>query len=722
MGDDSRFRYRREDSSGQDGRRPAAPPPASEQVRPAPGQASPSRPTLGAPAPDRAAQERAYQERAAARAPSPARPSAPSRAPQQVGGDPLAELARLIDEQDSFAEPPEAQRRPTAQDAIRRDPSRLEALRAEATRLEALRAKQDATRQEYLRERQAREEQARDAHARQLRQQQIEERREVSRQELVRQEQARQELARRESTRQDPARQELTRQPAASRELAPPVARESYGQQPARPTNPRQPPPRPDYGADEYGAESTGAARNRPEPPAFLMAGRNRAAPQGGEYGEQSLDPRQVAAAERASRMAARNTEAAAPQAYVDEDRGQAAAAQHRRAASLHNPPARTLLTPPSTADRIDERGNSVRQGYGSLAHQRALQQEAEARNEGARPQAYEEAPPPPRAAPQQNDAGARADSAGYAYSAERRDSRANSYAEYDDSYDPDYADDGYMPPHGEEIYDGDQRRKKGRRALMAVGAAIAIVVLGTAGVFAYRMVTGGGLTASGNTPPVIRADTTPSKTITPPSAPDPQQKLIYDQTGGGERPNEQMLPREEQPVDVSTAATPRATPPEGITPESTEPKRVRTLTVRADGSVVPDGNAGGASPSTQGLTAYSSDMEPIPGGVPEPNAVTTTTTTTAPADTPAVSRNGEFVVQVSSQRSAADAQGSWRALQTRYPNLLSSYTAAVKQVDLGERGIYYRAQVGPFASRDEANKLCQALRAQGGDCVVNQE
>lgn len=719
MGDDSRFRYRREDSSGQDGRRPAAPPPAGAPMRPAPGPAASPRPTQGAPAPDRAAQERAYQERLTARAPASARPP-------QGGGDPLAELARLIDEQDSFAEPAEAPRRPAAQEALRRDPSRLEALRAEASRLEALRAKQDATRQEYLRERQVREEQAREAHARQLRQQQIEERREVSRQELARQEQARQELARRESARQDPYRQETTRPPVARRELAPPAPRESYGQPAARPANPQLPPPRPDYGADQYGGENAGAARTRPEPPAFLMAGRNRAAPQGGEYGEQSLDPRQVAAAERSARMAARPADTVAPQAYGDEERGQAAdpraVAQQRRAASLHNPPSRTLLTPPSTADRIDEHGNSVRQGYGSLAHQRALQQEAEARNAGARQQAYQEAPPPPRAAPAQSDAGARADSAGYAYSAERRDSRANNYAEYDDSYDPDYADDGYMPPHGDEIYDGDQRRQKGRRALMAVGAAIAIVVLGTAGVFAYRMVSGGGLTASGNTPPVIRADTTPSKTITPPSAPDPQQKLIYDQSGGSERPNEQMLPREEQPVDVSTAAAPRATPPEGITPESTEPKRVRTLTVRADGSVVPDGNAGGASPSTQGLTAYSSDMEPIPGGAPEPNAVTTTTTTTAPADTPAVSRTGEFVVQVSSQRSAADAQGSWRALQTRYPNLLSSYTAAVKQVDLGERGIYYRAQVGPFASRDEANKLCQALRAQGGDCVVNQE
>ena len=43
-----------------------------------------------------------------------------------------------------------------------------------------------------------------------------------------------------------------------------------------------------------------------------------------------------------------------------------------------------------------------------------------------------------------------------------------------------------------------------------------------------------------------------------------------------------------------------------------------------------------------------------------------------------------------------------------------------MKKADLGERGIYYRAQVGPFASSDQANELCRALKAQGGDCLVN--
>ena len=42
-----------------------------------------------------------------------------------------------------------------------------------------------------------------------------------------------------------------------------------------------------------------------------------------------------------------------------------------------------------------------------------------------------------------------------------------------------------------------------------------------------------------------------------------------------------------------------------------------------------------------------------------------------------------------------------------------------VRRADLGNRGIYYRAMVGPFASRDEAVSVCASLKQAGGDCVV---
>ncbi|WP_237356777.1 SPOR domain-containing protein [Xanthobacter sp. YC-JY1] len=314
-------------------------------------------------------------------------------------------------------------------------------------------------------------------------------------------------------------------------------------------------------------------------------------------------------------------------------------------------------------------------------------------------------------------------DEAGYAYSAARRDEDYD-YDDYDDRYDPEYADDGYMPPHGDEMYEPEPRRRRGRTALLLGVSLVGLVVAGVAGVFAYNMAVGrSGLMSSSGGPPVIKADSAPAKTTTPATTAD-AQKSIYDRMGGPVTAgNEKMVPREEQPVDVTSAARPPADSapaptqqPMQATQNLTEPKRVRTMTVRADGSVTP------GVPSSA-VSAYAPSQNPIPVGLPQPNPVTTVPAS-APADatastSPAPTAAGTYVVQVASQRSESDALGSWKALQAKYPNLLGSYKATVKKADLGDKGIYYRAQVGPFASRDQANDLCQSLRAQGGDCVV---
>jgi hypothetical protein len=75
--------------------------------------------------------------------------------------------------------------------------------------------------------------------------------------------------------------------------------------------------------------------------------------------------------------------------------------------------------------------------------------------------------------------------------------------------------------------------------------------------------------------------------------------------------------------------------------------------------------------------------------------------------------------VQVSSQRSEADAQSSFRSIQAKYSDVLGGQSHVVRRADLGSRGVYYRALVGPFGTREQAIKLCSSLKAAGGDCVV---
>lgn len=533
------------------------------------------------------------------------------------------------------------------------------------------------------------------------------------------------------------------RRSAAAQRFAPPAR---AGQYPAQPARAALQPPRPPVQAyeddedeeewDDHPAAPTHPTPSRAAPPALpARADAPRYAPVPARAAPVQAVPAQVPPVPAGRSAALSAPQARSYESYpVPQDRGGYPAPNPYPAPS-----------PYGASDAQSGRlpGGDVRTGYGSLSRGAAARaapppaddyDDDDAYDAPVQQQAYGRQDPrsqDPRALgyrdPQdQRGRDARSparydddeDEAGYAFSAARRDDDA--YDEYDDAYDPEYADDGYMPPHGEDLYEPEPRRRRGRMALVLGVSVLGLLVAGAAGVFAYNMAVGktGGVSASNGAPPVIKADSAPAKTAsqTPPPA-DPQ-KLIYDRVGAG---GERVVSREEQPVDVTSAARAPASqsqPPQPMQASQnlTEPKKVRTLTVRADGSVTP-------GVPTSAVSAYAPTQNPVPVGLPQPNPVTTVPAA-APVQTastdPTQTGSGAYVVQVASQRSESDAMGSWRALQTKYPNLLGNYRATVKKVDLGDKGIYYRAQVGPFASRDQANDLCQSLRAQGGDCVVN--
>ncbi len=79
----------------------------------------------------------------------------------------------------------------------------------------------------------------------------------------------------------------------------------------------------------------------------------------------------------------------------------------------------------------------------------------------------------------------------------------------------------------------------------------------------------------------------------------------------------------------------------------------------------------------------------------------------------------GGYAVQVSSQRSEAEAEAAFRALQAKYPQELGGRHPMVRRADLGAKGVYYRALVGPFASNEQATELCSKLKAAGGSCLI---
>jgi cell division protein FtsN len=83
------------------------------------------------------------------------------------------------------------------------------------------------------------------------------------------------------------------------------------------------------------------------------------------------------------------------------------------------------------------------------------------------------------------------------------------------------------------------------------------------------------------------------------------------------------------------------------------------------------------------------------------------------------VADRGTYAVQVTSERSAAEADTSFRALRAKFPNQLGGREPIVRRTDLGAKGIYYRAMVGPFASMEKAAGMCRTLKAAGGNCLI---
>ena len=327
-----------------------------------------------------------------------------------------------------------------------------------------------------------------------------------------------------------------------------------------------------------------------------------------------------------------------------------------------------------------------------------------------------------------------------------------------DDQHDQAYAEDAYA--YQDEYSDEEEPRRRGRMAVVL--AVLALAVFGVGGAYAYRSYMG---SARSGEPPIIRADAGPTKVVPAPTdagAKVPDRML----TGDG---SEKLVPREEAPVDVNSRSGPRVVfpplnqsgnPPStasvapGAPPPATpgngtlsngEPRKIKTFSVRGDQAdpaaapvatsppaatksaataartAAPAGRpaAAAANPSAANANAPLSlapQGQPAAADAPPTRVAATNPAQTAPSGG---GTGGGYLVQVSSQRSEADAQASYKALQGKFPSVLGSHAPLIKRADLGDKGVYYRAMVGPFNSPDEASQFCGSLKSAGGQCVV---
>ena len=308
------------------------------------------------------------------------------------------------------------------------------------------------------------------------------------------------------------------------------------------------------------------------------------------------------------------------------------------------------------------------------------------------------------------------------------------------------------------------------RVGVMAIAGVLALAVVGTAGAFGYRALFGS--SGSPQPPPVIKADAGPNKIVPAAAGKDSQANKLITERVNERGQSERLVSREEQPIDKPTTVVlsqPQQQSPMGSGVVGTEPKKVRTIAIHPD--QVADASAPGVSPlaaapraapapaakasapPARTATSTTADAEddaapapaarsavrqaaPASGNAPlslNPDASAAARAPAAPARTAAVAPPAQpaapaassgtagpgSYVQVSSQRSEAEAQSAFRSLQAKYPNQLGGRQLQILKADLGAKGTYYRAAVGPFGNANEAAELCSSLKSAGGQCLI---
>jgi hypothetical protein len=355
------------------------------------------------------------------------------------------------------------------------------------------------------------------------------------------------------------------------------------------------------------------------------------------------------------------------------------------------------------------------------------------------------------------------------------------------DPHDPGlYYDDESNYGQGESAFAPVQPRR-GRKGLVAAGAVLAAGALATVAVLALR--PDSPVAVDGN-PPVVKADTAPLKL--PPQNPGGidipnQNKKIYEPAA--QDIQTRVVNREEQPVDIrqvirngnpdatggtgarlspavpSTAIAPGGAPSlqgsnSSITGLLGEPRRVRTVSIRPDGTALPAESTAVQRPAGPSVMAMPSEpARPTPSVAPaspqtgqtpaaplRPREASPPASPQAgaplqigpdaarlksdsrlaaapaapmrePSETSAAPMVSGFSVQLGVRNTEREARQAFEQFQQRHGGDLSGFSPLILQAEINGKTAY-RVRVGPM-SRDDATSLCTRLKTSGGQCFV---
>ncbi|MCP4185915.1 MAG: hypothetical protein GY761_21850 [Hyphomicrobiales bacterium] len=124
-----------------------------------------------------------------------------------------------------------------------------------------------------------------------------------------------------------------------------------------------------------------------------------------------------------------------------------------------------------------------------------------------------------------------------------------------------------------------------------------------------------------------------------------------------------------------------------------------------------------GAS-ATQNLVAEQKDEAQVAKTMRVPVQQVTAIAADAPVNNTVVATTGTYKVQISSQRSQEAAEATYQNLKQKFASLLDGQPKEIRAVDVDGKGTFYRVQI-PVGGMPEAASFCKRYKAAGGSCFV---
>ena len=123
-------------------------------------------------------------------------------------------------------------------------------------------------------------------------------------------------------------------------------------------------------------------------------------------------------------------------------------------------------------------------------------------------------------------------------------------------------------------------------------------------------------------------------------------------------------------------------------------------------------------TPPRNEVTSIAPDQGVVRPPATAPRPISEPALERAPERAEVAALGGDYRIQLAAVRGEADARRAWDLFLSDLGPVLSGLQSFIERADTAN-GVFYRVQVGPFASQQAAESLCDELKQRNASCFV---